>query len=227
MGALSTGIRWVLEFFFNLTGNYGLAIIMLTILVRLVLFPLFQKQLSVSAQMRKLNPHLKEIQEKYKDKPEEYQKKTMELYQQHKVNPFSGCLPTLVQFPVMIALYNVLMKQISTAQAASFLWVADLSKPDPYVLPILVGITTFGQAKTMSMDQDPNSKTMIWMMPIFMLFMSYRFAAGLALYWTVFNFFSMTQQFLFNRAWEKKEMQLEGQKEGKSNEKGRKIRKDS
>jgi YidC/Oxa1 family membrane protein insertase len=227
MGTLATGIRWVLELFYTWTGNYGVAIIMLTILVRLVLFPLFQKQLTASAQMRKLNPFLKEIQEKYKDQPEEYQKKTMELYQKHKVNPLGGCLPTLVQFPVMIALYNVLMKQISTAQAASFLWVADLSKPDPYVLPILVGISSFGQAKTMAMDQDPNSKTKMWMMPIFMMFMSYRFAAGLALYWTVFNLFSMTQQFLFNKAWEKKELQEEGQKEGKNSGKDRKNRKDS
>ena len=215
MGALSNGIRYLLELFYELSGNYGIAIILLTILVRLVLYPLTHKQLTASAQMRKLSPLLNEIQQKYKDKPEEYQKKTMELYQAHKVNPLSGCLPTLIQLPVMLALYNVLMKQITSAEAASFLWVADLSKPDRLIMPILVALTTFGQSKTMMIDQNANSKMMLWMMPIFMLFMSYNFAAGLALYWSVFNFLSMGQQYFFNLAWDKKEKQAEVQREAK------------
>ncbi len=223
MGALSNAIRSVLELFYNWTGNYGLAIIMLTILVRVVLFPLFKKQMTFSAKMREMNPLLKEIQEKYKDQPEEYQKKTMELYKQHKMSPLSGCLPTLVQLPVMISLYQVLMKQIAAAQSASFLWITDLSKPDAYVLPILVGLTTFGQAKTMAVEQDQNSKTMTWIMPIFMLYMSFRFAAGLALYWTVFNFFSMAQQYVFNKAWERKEKSAQGEvaKSEKNRKKGK------
>lgn len=224
MGAISNAISSILDLFYNWTGNYGFAIIMLTILVRTVLFPLFQKQLKFSATMQKMNPKLQEIQEKYKDNPEEYQKKTMELYAEHKTTPLSGCLPTLIQFPVMIALYQVLMKQIAAAQSASFLWIADLSKPDTtFVLPILVALTTFGQAKTMAAAQDQNSKTMIWIMPIFMLYMSFRFAAGLALYWTVFNFISMSHQYLFNKAQEKNEKSVQG--EVAKIEKGRKNRK--
>lgn len=226
MGAITNTISSILDLFYNWTGNYGWAIIMLTILVRIILFPLFQKQLNFSATMRKLGPELKEIQEKYKDQPEEYQKKTMELYKEHKTSPLSGCFPSLIQFPVMIALYQVLMKHISAAQSASFLWIPDLSKPDSsFVLPILVGLTTFGQAKTMAQDQDQSAKTMMWMMPIFMLYMSFRFAAGLALYWTVFNFITMTHQYLFNRSLEKKEKSEQG--EVAKDEKVRKKRKNS
>lgn len=225
LGALSNGINYLLEFFYNWTGNYGIAIILLTLLVRVVLYPLFQKQFTASAQMRKLSPLLAEIQEKYKDNPQEYQQKTMELYQKHKVNPLGGCLPTIIQFPVMISLYNVLMKQITTAEAASFFWIADLSKPDRYILPFLVALTSFGHYRTIvAVDQNPNSKTMLWMLPAFMFFMSFNFPAGLALYWSVFNFLSMAHQYLFNKKWDEKEKQAQEQREAKKLE-SRKNRK--
>ena len=193
---LSDLIRRILEFFYALTGNYGIAIIFLTVLIRVVLFPLTWKQAKARDEMLRLQPKLKELQEKYKGKPQEYQKRIMELYREHKINPFGGCWPYLLQFPFIIALFNVLRTYKFADQR--FLWLTSLSKPDPfYVLPILAGLTTFIQGKMMT--TEPSQQAMNYIMPIFIIWISLGFPAGLTLYWVVTSVLAVVEQYVTGR----------------------------
>lgn len=194
--SLSGGIRWALEFLYGLTRNYGVAIILLTILIRLVLYPFTWKQTKAMEEMKALQPKVKELEAKYKGKPEEYQKRLMELYREHKVNPLGGCLPLLLQLPFIYALFNVLRTFQFTAE--KFLWLGNLSKPDPYyILPILAGVTTYIQSKQVQTDASQNVMNLI--MPVFMTWISISFPAGIALYFVVTNLFSIGQQYLISR----------------------------
>lgn len=194
-GWLPDGIGAILRWLAVTTGSAGIAIILLTVAIRLALYPLTVKQTKSMLAMRELQPKLKEIQEKYKDKPEEYQKRMLALYREHGVNPFGGCLPLLVQLPFLWSLFAVLrtfsFEAINVSPVFLF-W--DLTAPDPYfILPILSGITTyFMSAMTMA---DQSQKALNYIMPIFIAYISHSFVAGLVLYWVVSNIFSIGQQY--------------------------------
>ncbi|NMB46904.1 MAG: membrane protein insertase YidC [Firmicutes bacterium] len=185
----------MLRFFFDLSGSYGIAIILLTLAIRLILAPLTFSQSKSMEAMKALQPEMQALQERYKDKPEEYQRKVMELYQKHKVNPLGGCLPMLVQLPFLWALFAVLRE---FDFGTGFLWLTSLSAPDPYyVLPVLSAITTYIQM--MMTSADASQKSMMFIMPVFIGYISINFPAGLVIYWVVSNLFSMGQQYLIAR----------------------------
>lgn len=195
MGVLKTALEWLLTFFYDLSGSYGMAIILLTLAIRLILAPLTFSQSKSMEAMKALQPEMQALQERYKDKPEEYQRKVMELYQQHKVNPLGGCLPMLVQLPFLWALFAVLRE---FDFGTGFLWLTSLSDPDPlYILPVLSAITTYIQMVMTS--ADASQKTMMFIMPVFIGYISINFPAGLVIYWVVSNLFSMAQQYVIAR----------------------------
>ncbi len=192
MGVLKTALEWMLRFFYDLSGSYGIAIILLTLAIRFILAPLTFSQSKSMEAMKALQPEMQALQERYKDKPEEYQRKVMELYQTHKVNPLGGCLPMLVQLPFLWALFAVLRE---FDFGTGFLWLTSLSDPDPfYVLPVLSAVTTYIQMVMTS--ADASQKSMMFIMPVFIGYISINFPAGLVIYWVVSNLFSMAQQYV-------------------------------
>ncbi|NLK08871.1 MAG: membrane protein insertase YidC [Firmicutes bacterium] len=182
----------MLRFFYDFSGSYGLAIILLTVAIRLVLAPLTFSQSKSMEAMKRLQPEMQALQAKYKDKPEEYNAKIMELYKENKVNPLGGCLPMLVQLPFLWALFAVLRE---FDFGTGFLWLTSLSTPDPlYILPILSALTTYAQMLMTS--ADASQKSMMFIMPAFIGYISINFPAGLVIYWVVSNLFSMGQQYV-------------------------------
>ena len=188
--------------------NYGLAIIVLTILVRIFTAPLMAKQMRSAERMRALQPRMKELQEKYKDDRQKQSEATMKLYREEKVNPIAGCLPMLVQFPVLIGLFYALRSSIGLRHAPFALWITDLSQPATLfvmpgidfpirLLPLIMGGSMFVQQKmTPTTGMDPTqARMMLIMMPAMMLFISYTFPSGLVLYWTVSNLLGIAQQY--------------------------------
>jgi len=200
----------VIEFFFVITDkmglpNYGLAIILLTIVIKLVLFPINQKQLKSMRAMQEIQPKMKYIQDKYKDDPQVMQTKLMQLYKDHGVSPLSGCLPLLIQMPIFFAFYQALINMSKTAflHAANpgFLWIPNMGSKDPYfILAILAGLTTYIQQRVSMVDtKDPTQRTMLYFMPVFMAYIATTVPAGLPLYWAVFNVLGILQQLYVNR----------------------------
>ncbi|ACX53226.1 membrane protein insertase, YidC/Oxa1 family [Ammonifex degensii KC4] len=207
-GKLVTGMATLLEWLYKVTvaigvPNYGLAIIMLTILVRLVLFPLNYRQMRSVVALQQLHPKIKELQERYKQDPQKLQQKLMELYREHNVNPMAGCLPLLIQLPILIALYRALLSfPYTVAEHARFLWVPSLSHTDPYfILPVLAGVTTYWQMKItpQAAGQEQQQRMMGILMSGMILWISATLPAGLALYWVVYNLISVAQQYFFNK----------------------------
>lgn len=194
----------VLLYFYNLTGNYGVAIIILTLIVKAITFPLTQKQIKSTKVIQDIQPELKKLQEKYKNDKEKLNEETMKLWQENKVNPLAGCLPLLVQFPVLIAMFRLLQDSETlfiNAGIADFnrmFLFFDMIVPDStYILPILAGLTTFIQQKMMTTDQS--QKGLLYVMPIMIVGLSIRFPAGLALYWVLQNVLSLGQHLLVNK----------------------------
>ncbi len=192
-----------LGFFYTIGfHNYGVAIILLTIAIKVALYPLTLQSTKQMAAMQKLQPKFEELKKKHKDSPDKFQKETMELYKKHGVNPLGGCLPLLLQMPVFIALFMALTSQnfkdmLAISQgAASFLWLSDISVKDPtFIFPVLIGLTTYWSQKTMpqSAGQDQMKHVML-IMPFFIAFISIEFAAGVQLYWIVQNILTVAQQ---------------------------------
>jgi YidC/Oxa1 family membrane protein insertase len=183
-----------LEFFYSYLGNWGYSIIGLTFVVRLFLWPLTQKQTSSMRRMQEIQPEVKRLQDKYKHNPEKMNREVMDLYKKHKINPMAGCLPVLIQFPILIALFRVL-SALEYAGNGSFLWIKDLSAPDHlYILPILAALTTYVSQKQMA--TDPKQSQMMAFMPLLIGWFATRFPAGLALYWVASNTFAIVQQLL-------------------------------
>ena len=190
------------------TINWGIAIIVMTILIRLVFWPLTAKAAESSRKMAKLQKPLKELQEKYKDNPKKRNEETLELWKKHKVNPLAGCLPILIQMPIFIAFYYML-RGASELRFAHFLWMSDLSLPDTIatiggfpinIMPLLMGITMFYQMHLApSPSTDPMQAKIMKFMPLMFLFFCYTFASGLVLYWTISNCMSILQQLQINR----------------------------
>lgn len=195
MGVLNTALEWLLRFFYDLSGSYGIAIILLTLTIRLLLAPLTFSQSKSMEAMKRMQPEMQALQERYKDQPEEYQRKVMELYKENKVNPLGGCLPMLVQLPFLWALFAVLR---GFEFGTGFLWLTSLSTPDPYyVLPVLSALTTYFQMVMTS--ADASQKSMMYIMPAFIGYISINFPAGLVIYWVVSNLFSMGQQYIISQ----------------------------
>jgi YidC/Oxa1 family membrane protein insertase len=197
-----------LDKLYSVIPNYGLAIIVLTILVRICTAPLMAKQMRSAERMRALQPRMKELQEKYKDDRQKQSEETMKLYREEKVNPVAGCLPLLLQFPVLIGLFYALRSSIGLRHAPFALWITDLSQPATLfvvpgldfpirLLPLIMGASMFVQQKmTPTTGMDPTqAKMMLIMMPAMMLFISYTFPSGLVLYWTVSNLLGIAQQY--------------------------------
>jgi len=205
--AIVDGMTWLLNWLYQVTGslgipNYGLAIIFLTIIIKVVLYPLTKKQMKSMLVMQQLQPKVKEIQDKWKNKdPQKMQQMVMDLYKQNNVNPAAGCLPLLIQMPILIALYKSLFAFPYINEAhANFIWVNNLSATDPYfILPVLAGATTYFQSKMTTMSNDPTQRMMLYIMPIFIAWISATVPAGLALYWVVFNIVGIIQQFFINK----------------------------
>jgi len=191
---------WVLKYFYSYMGNYGWAIIVLTILVRVPFIPILNKSQQSMKKMQKVQPLMAELKEKYKKDPAKMQKETMALYKKHKVNPIGGCLPMFLQIPVFIALYNVLLKAIELRGAHFGLWITDLAVKDPYyVMPIIMGATMVLQQKMTPTAMDPKQAKMMMLMPIVFTFMFLSFPAGLVLYWLVNNCLGIVQQYFVNK----------------------------
>ncbi|MDE5591576.1 MAG: membrane protein insertase YidC [Helicobacter sp.] len=196
----------LLDTLYNLTGNWGWAIILLTLIVRIVLYPLTYKGMVSMQKLKDLAPKLKEIQAKYKGDPQKLQAHMMELYKKHGANPMGGCLPLLLQLPVFFAIYRVLYNAIELKGATWILWIKDLSVMDPYfVLPILMAATMFLQQHlTPTNFTDPMQEKVFKFLPIIFAIFCITFPAGLVLYWCVNNIFSILQQLLINKSLERK-----------------------
>ncbi len=191
---------WFLKFLYSYMGNYGWAIVVMTILVRLPFIPLLQKSQQSMKKMQKIQPMMAEIKEKYKKDPQRQQKETMLLYKKYKVNPLGGCLPMLLQVPVFIALYNVLLQAIELRGAPFMFWVTDLAAKDPfYVLPIVMGGTMFLQQKMTPTTADKTQAKIMMFLPIVFTFMFLTFPSGLVIYWLVNNVLAIIQQYFVNK----------------------------
>ena len=213
-------IFWLLDSLFKLVKNFGVAIILLTLIVRGVMFPIAQRQFASMAAMRALQPKMKALQERYKDDKQTQQQKIMELYKTEKVNPLAGCLPMFLQIPVFFALYKVLTLTIEMRHQPFALWIHDLSSPDPLhilnlfgllpftppsflgigVLALLLGFTMWLQFKLQPAAMDPAQQQVFAIMPWMMMFVMAPFAAGLLIYWITSNILTIAQQkYLYSR----------------------------
>ncbi|NKI18297.1 membrane protein insertase YidC [Spongiibacter sp. KMU-166] len=195
---------WLLTKLHSVIGNWGWSIIGVTILVKAAFFQLNAKAFTSMANMRKVQPKLVELKERYADDRQKQSQAMMELYKKEKINPVGGCLPMLVQMPVFIALYWVLMESVELRHAPFMLWIEDLSAMDPYfVLPLIMGVSMFIQQKLNPPPPDPmQAKVMQWMPVIFTFFFLF-FPAGLVLYWVVNNSLSIVQQYIITKRIEK------------------------
>ncbi|MBZ0096976.1 MAG: membrane protein insertase YidC [Sulfuricella sp.] len=192
---ISAPLFWVLAWLNKLVQNWGVAIILLTVLIKLAFYPLSAKSYRSMAQMRVLGPKLQKLKEQYGDDRQRLHTAMMELYKTEKVNPLGGCLPVVVQIPVFIALYWALLNSVEMRQAPFMLWVHDLSAPDPYyILPIVMGITMIIQTKLNPTPPDPIQAKVMMIMPIAFSVFFFFFPAGLVLYWVVNNTLSIAQQ---------------------------------
>jgi YidC/Oxa1 family membrane protein insertase len=211
---------WILHWLFGMFGNFGVAIIGLTIIVRGFMYPVAQKQFASMAQMRAVQPKMKALQERWKDDKPRLQQEMMKLYKDEKVNPLAGCLPILLQIPIFFALYKILLLSIEMRHQPFVLWLKDLSAPDPLtpvnlfgllpfdppsflaigVLPILLGVTMWLMQKLNPQPMDEVQKQVFSIMPWFLMFIMAPFAAGLQLYWVMSNLVSIAQQkWLYSR----------------------------
>jgi len=203
---ISIFLSWVMRWMHDFTGNWGVSIILLTIFVRICIWPIHAKSTSTMKRMGLLGPLMKELQEKYKDDPQKQQMEVMKLYREYGVNPLGGCLPMFLQIPIFFGLYRVL-EYAAELRGQSFLWVKDLSAADTVTqwagfdinpLPIIMGLTMVAQMKLTPQPAtvDKMQQRIFMMMPIFFLFICYNFAAALALYWSTQNVFSIAQTWI-------------------------------
>ncbi len=197
---ISKPLHWILSLFHSIFGNWGVAIILLTVLVKGVFYKLSETSYKSMAHMRKVQPRLMSIKEKYGDDREKLNQAMMKLYKEEKINPLGGCLPILVQIPVFIALYWALLESVELRQAPFMLWIRDLSTADPYfVLPVLMGATMLVQHRLNPTPMDPIQARVMMILPIvFTVFFAF-FPAGLVLYWVVNNSLSILQQWYITR----------------------------
>jgi YidC/Oxa1 family membrane protein insertase len=203
---------YLLNFFYKYIGNYGVAIILVTILIKILFWPIAQKGLKSMKNMQKIQPKMAKLKEKYKNDSTRLNQEMMGLYKTYKVNPLGGCLPMLLQIPVFFALYKVLLQSIELRHAPFMLWITDLSAPDrlwigidiPYlgglpILTLLMGGSMFLQQKMTPTPADPTQAKIMMFLPVIFTFMFLNFASGLVLYWLVNNLLTIGQQYMINR----------------------------
>jgi YidC/Oxa1 family membrane protein insertase len=210
---LVNGVIKLIEVLYMLTvkigiPSYALVILILTILIRVALYPLNDKQLTATKKMQEIQPEIVKLQKKYKNNPQKLNMEMMKIYQKHQVSPLGGCLPLLVQMPIIIALFQALRKFQYTDVGATFFWVPHLKNPDPFfILPVFVALATYFQSKVSmggsavkkDAQTERTQKTMLYAMPIFIGWMSTKFPAGLCLYWIFYGLTGMIQQIFVNR----------------------------
>jgi YidC/Oxa1 family membrane protein insertase len=220
---LTQPLFWLLDVFYKFIGNFGIAILMLTVVVKILFFPLANASFKSMSRMKKVQPYMEEIKKAHKDDPQRQQQEMMALYRREKVNPLTGCLPMLIQIPVFFSLYKVLFVTIEMRQAPFYGWIHDLSAPDPTsilnlfgllpyhipafipaylsigIWPILMGITQFVQTKLNPAPTDPVQAKMFTFMPLIFTFMFATFPAGLVIYYTWNNLLSVAQQYYIMR----------------------------
>lgn len=198
----------LLFFVYQFVNNYAMSIVIFTIIVKIILLPLSLHQLKQTKKMAEIQPKLKELQEKYKNDKEKLSIKQMELYKEEKINPVGGCLPMLIQLPILFGLFAVLRDPgkyvfinnptaLEKATSASFLWLPNLIDPDPIILPVIAALTTYLSMTTASANQpqQQSMKTMNIVLPLMILWWGRSFPAGLTLYWVVSNIFQIAQQY--------------------------------
>ncbi len=201
----SKGILYALKFLHQYIPNYGWVIVVFSLLMKLLFWPLTYRGLRSMQRMQELKPKIDAIRKMYKDDPQRMQQEIMELYRKYQVNPFAGCLPLLLQLPIFWALYQILKMSIDFRGAPWILWIRDLSVKDPfYILPILMGLTSMGQA-LLQPAQDRQSRMLALFMPAFITLIFLNFPAGIVLYWLWYNLFSLVESLLLRRARNKEE----------------------
>lgn len=202
--------------------SYALAIIMIAIVIKLILYPLTIKQMKSTMGMQEIQPRMQEIQQKYKSNPEKMNQEVMALYQEYNINPMAGCLPMLIQLPILYGLFAALRSfNYVNIEHAGFIWIQNISLPDPlHILPVLVGLAMFLQQKLMmpvtesggNNQMNQMMKMMLYVMPVMIGFMAMTMPSGLAIYWFMFSILGIVQQYFMNKA-RKKEMAIRAQKE--------------
>lgn len=201
---IAQGLFWILQKFYDLIGNWGVAIILTTVVIKLLFYKLSAASYRSMAKMRAVQPKIERIRERCGDDRQKMSQEMMALYRTEKINPLGGCLPILVQIPVFIALYWVLMESVELHHAPFMLWIQDLSAKDPYfVLPIIMGISMFAQQKLSPAPPDPIQAKVLMLMPVMFTALFLTFPAGLVLYWVVNNLLSIAQQWFIMRSVEK------------------------
>ncbi len=202
---LAKPIFWLLEKIHGYVNNWGWSIILLTILIKLVFFPLSAASYKSMARMKEVQPRLMTMREQYKGEPQKLNQAMMEMYRKEKINPLGGCLPVVIQIPVFIALYWVLLSSVEMRGAPWVMWIHDLSIPDPYyILPLIMAVSMFVQTKLNPTPPDPIQAKVMLYMPIVFSVMFFFFPAGLVLYWVVNNLLSIAQQWQINQMFGRK-----------------------
>ncbi|MBI3804023.1 MAG: membrane protein insertase YidC [Nitrospirae bacterium] len=191
---------YIIRFFYQFSHNYGVAIILVTVLVKVLFFPVTRKSLVSMKEMAAVQPKINAIRKKHAADRTRMNQELMNLYKEHKINPVGGCLPMLVQIPVFVALFNILYNTIDLRQAPFILWIHDLSDKDPYyILPIIMGVSMFFQQLTQPTTMDPTQAKVMLFLPVIYTFFFLNFPSGLVLYWLVNNLLSIGQQYLMKR----------------------------
>jgi len=216
---IATPLGYLLDFIYGLVGHYGISIIIFTLIIRGCLFPLYASQIKGQMKMQEIQPKMQAIQKKYADDREEQGRQMQKLYKDEGYNPMMGCLPLLIQMPILMGLFYLLRNpgmyvegtSIILASHESFLWLQDLSQPDPWLLPLITGGTTFwsmsmtgmmgggGGGGDMAATMQPMMKVMRVFMPVFLVVIARQMPAGLALYWMIGNLFTVGQTLLLKR----------------------------
>ena len=223
-GFFATIIGYPMQWIYSVVNSYGVSIIILTLLIRLCLLPLYAKQIKSSAKMAELQPKMKELQTKYANNREKLNEEMSKLYEQAGTKPTSGCLPLIIQLPIIYGLFALLRNPLTymtssnmiAAVHESFFWINDLSQPDAWILPIIAGVTTyFTSAVSMSAAEGAGGAMsgMKYFMPVIIFLMGRSFPAGLALYWTIGNCFMIVQTLIFNKKKKKQKAQEEAEAE--------------
>ena len=206
VNAFAQGLQILYNFTVSIgIPSYALAIIFLTLIIKIVLYPLTYKQMYSMKKMQEVQPQITAAQAKYKKDPKKSQQALMEIYKENNINPLAGCLPLLIQMPILIALFQALRNFQYSDLGSAFFWVSHLKDPDPIILPVIVAATTFMQSKVSTPPSTGNAsaastqKMMLYFMPLMIGYMSTKFPAGLSLYWIGFNVFGALQQVYINR----------------------------
>ncbi len=228
MKYMAIAMGWVMKFLYDIINNYGITIIVLTVIVRALLIPLYGKQQKSMAKMTELQPKINEIQQRYANDREKMNEKLNEVYAEAGSSPLSGCLPLVIQMPIIMGLYTLLRSPLDylnlegaeymiTAVHEGFLWISDLCQTDPWILPVLAGLTTFfsmsGQAQSQTGGSAGTMKAMKYFFPVMIFLMGRTFPAGLALYWTVGNLVTWVQNKIFSNKTKKEKLKAEVKEE--------------